>query len=234
MVIAGFLLSIVLFFLVSSKQPHWIMQIVLGVAAFVMSIAWMYLIANEVVSLMQAMGLLFGVDTGWLCVQMKHPHHLTPPPSPSPPPLHHLPLPSTISLSPSPSPSPLHHLPLPSTISLSPHISLYLHHLPLPSTISLSPPPHPLPTAILGLTVLAIGNSVGDWVADTAVARAGKPGMGVASCFGSPLLNDVLGLSISLLVICVCGCICVLCVGVLLKVMYTHIEISLMWDNIHD
>ena len=53
---------------------------------------------------------------------------------------------------------------------------------------------------ILGLTVLAIGNSVGDWVADTAVARAGKPGMGIASCFGSPLLNDVLGLSIALMV----------------------------------
>lgn len=54
--------------------------------------------------------------------------------------------------------------------------------------------------AILGLTVLAIGNSVGDWVADTAVARAGQPGMGVASCFGSPLLNDVLGLSVALIV----------------------------------
>ena len=57
-----------------------------------------------------------------------------------------------------------------------------------------------LPVGILGLTVLAIGNSVGDWVADTAVARAGKPGMGIASCFGSPLLNDVLGLSIALIV----------------------------------
>ena len=54
--------------------------------------------------------------------------------------------------------------------------------------------------AILGLTVLAVGNSVGDWVADTAVARAGKPAMGVASCFGSPLLNDVLGLGIALTV----------------------------------
>jgi len=48
--------------------------------------------------------------------------------------------------------------------------------------------------------VLAIGNSVGDLVADTAVARAGYPGMGVASCFGSPLLNDVLGLSVALIV----------------------------------
>ena len=51
--------------------------------------------------------------------------------------------------------------------------------------------------------MLAIGNSVGDWVADTAVARAGKPGMGIASCFGSPLLNDVIGLSVALIVSCV-------------------------------
>ena len=48
--------------------------------------------------------------------------------------------------------------------------------------------------------MLAIGNSVGDWVADTAVARAGKPGMGISSCFGSPLLNDVIGLSVALIV----------------------------------
>ena len=39
-------------------------------------------------------------------------------------------------------------------------------------------------------------------MADTAVARAGKPAMGVASCFGSPLLNDVLGLGIALTVSC--------------------------------
>ena len=37
-------------------------------------------------------------------------------------------------------------------------------------------------------------------MADTAVARAGQPGMGVASCFGSPLLNDVLGFSVALIV----------------------------------
>ena len=49
----------------------------------------------------------------------------------------------------------------------------------------------------MGLTVLAMGNSVGDWVADMAVARAGCPQMGIASCFGSPLLNIVLGLGIA-------------------------------------
>ena len=47
--------------------------------------------------------------------------------------------------------------------------------------------------AILGLTLLAIGNSVGDFVADTAFARDGNPQMGLSSCFGSPMFNDVIG-----------------------------------------
>ena len=53
---------------------------------------------------------------------------------------------------------------------------------------------------MLGLTVLAIGNCVADWVADTVVARAGKPEMAIASCFGAPLLSHVLGLSIAMIV----------------------------------
>lgn len=55
-------------------------------------------------------------------------------------------------------------------------------------------------SGVLGLTVLALGNSVGDFVADTAVARHGLMATGVASCFGSPLLNDVVGLGITLTV----------------------------------
>lgn len=54
--------------------------------------------------------------------------------------------------------------------------------------------------AILGLTVLAIGNSVADWVADTLVARKGKPEMALGSVYGAPLITHVLGLSIALLV----------------------------------
>ena len=42
--------------------------------------------------------------------------------------------------------------------------------------------------------VLAWANSIGDFVADTAVARAGRPKMGVSSTFGSPLLTACLGL----------------------------------------
>jgi sodium/potassium/calcium exchanger 6 len=52
-------------------------------------------------------------------------------------------------------------------------------------------------TSILGLTVIAMGNSVGDLVADTSTARNISPKMGVASCFGSPLLNDILGIGIA-------------------------------------
>ena len=40
------------------------MQIVLMVSAFVMSILWLYLIANEVVSVLQALGLLTKISTG--------------------------------------------------------------------------------------------------------------------------------------------------------------------------
>ena len=51
---------------------------------------------------------------------------------------------------------------------------------------------------VLGLTVLAWGNSIGDFVADTSLARAGNPRMGAASCFGSPLFNMLIGFGASL------------------------------------
>jgi len=57
-------------------------------------------------------------------------------------------------------------------------------------------------TAVLGLTILALGNSVGDLIADLAVARTGQARMAVATCFGSPLLNDILGLGIALTLTC--------------------------------
>jgi sodium/potassium/calcium exchanger 6 len=50
---------------------------------------------------------------------------------------------------------------------------------------------------LLGLTVLAWGNSVGDWVADTVMARLGFANMGVSACFGSPMLNLLIGFGAS-------------------------------------
>ncbi|XP_048582960.1 mitochondrial sodium/calcium exchanger protein isoform X2 [Nematostella vectensis] len=54
-----------------------------------------------------------------------------------------------------------------------------------------------LSNAILGLTFLAWGNSIGDLVADTTMARQGFPNMATGACFGGPMLNLLLGVGIS-------------------------------------
>ncbi|KAL6716288.1 hypothetical protein ACLMJK_005854 [Lecanora helva] len=51
--------------------------------------------------------------------------------------------------------------------------------------------------AILGLTIFAVGNSLGDLVADITVARLGYPVMALSACFGGPMLNILLGIGIS-------------------------------------
>ncbi|KAK4454615.1 Sodium/calcium exchanger protein-domain-containing protein [Podospora aff. communis PSN243] len=48
--------------------------------------------------------------------------------------------------------------------------------------------------AILGLTVFAVGNSLGDLVADITIARLDHPVMALAACFGGPMLNILLGI----------------------------------------
>ena len=53
-----------------------------------------------------------------------------------------------------------------------------------------------LSDVILGLTVLAWGNSIGDFISDTSVARSGYPRMGFSACFGGQLLNLLLGCGI--------------------------------------
>lgn len=52
--------------------------------------------------------------------------------------------------------------------------------------------------SILGVTVLAWGNSVGDLVADVVIARGGQPMMAVAACFSGPLFNLLIGLGLSM------------------------------------
>jgi len=54
-----------------------------------------------------------------------------------------------------------------------------------------------LSDAILGLTFLAWGNSLGDLISNTAMARQGFSCMAVSACFGGPLLNMLLGIGIS-------------------------------------
>eukprot|EP00742_Colponemidia_sp_Colp-10_P006777 GILJ01007263.1.p1 GENE.GILJ01007263.1~~GILJ01007263.1.p1 ORF type:complete len:707 (+),score=90.58 GILJ01007263.1:33-2123(+) len=54
--------------------------------------------------------------------------------------------------------------------------------------------------AILGLTIVAWGNSVGDLVANTAIARKGNADMAVTGCFAGPMFNMLIGLGVSLLI----------------------------------
>nr|XP_043632005.1 cation/calcium exchanger 5 [Erigeron canadensis] len=54
--------------------------------------------------------------------------------------------------------------------------------------------------SLLGLTVLAWGNSVGDLVADVAVAKAGQPAMAMAGCFAGPMFNMLFGLGTALVI----------------------------------
>ncbi|SGY47679.1 BQ5605_C001g00558 [Microbotryum silenes-dioicae] len=54
-----------------------------------------------------------------------------------------------------------------------------------------------LSDAILGLTIFAMGNSLGDLVANATVARMGFPSMAIAACFGGPMLNILLGIGLS-------------------------------------
>lgn len=51
--------------------------------------------------------------------------------------------------------------------------------------------------AVMGLTIFAVGNSLGDLVADITVAKLGYPVMALSACFGGPMLNILLGIGLS-------------------------------------
>jgi solute carrier family 24 (sodium/potassium/calcium exchanger), member 6 len=51
--------------------------------------------------------------------------------------------------------------------------------------------------AVLGVTVLAWGNSVGDLVADVVIAKGGQPTMAVAACYSGPMFNMCVGLGLA-------------------------------------
>ncbi|PVV04927.1 hypothetical protein BB560_000559 [Smittium megazygosporum] len=54
--------------------------------------------------------------------------------------------------------------------------------------------------SLMGFTLLAFGNSIGDLATNITVARLGFPIMGISACFGGPLLNLSLGVGLSSLV----------------------------------
>ena len=71
---AGAAISVLLFCVLRRHTPpHWCMQVLLVPASFGVSIVWLNIIANEVVSVLRAFGLLLNIDTG----TYTHTHTLT-------------------------------------------------------------------------------------------------------------------------------------------------------------
>lgn len=60
-----------------------------------------------------------------------------------------------------------------------------------------------IPSSFMGLTILAWGNSVGDFFSNIAVGKQGMSEMAVAGCYGGPIFNIFFGLGMSFLYICV-------------------------------
>lgn len=56
-----------------------------------------------------------------------------------------------------------------------------------------------LSNTVLGLTLLAWGNSIGDLVADTTIARQGYPRMAISACFGGIIFNMLFGVGLGCL-----------------------------------
>ncbi|KAF3481787.1 sodium/calcium exchanger protein [Arthroderma uncinatum] len=50
--------------------------------------------------------------------------------------------------------------------------------------------------SLLGLTIFAVGNSLGDLVANVTIARLGYPIMALSACFGGPMLNILIGIGV--------------------------------------
>ncbi|CAO3590951.1 unnamed protein product [Absidia cylindrospora] len=109
----GCILALTIIFYTDAKQqPSWYWC--LSFAGFVIALNWIFLIANEMVGLLQALGAIFDISE-----------------------------------------------------------------------------------AIMGLTIFAVGSSVGDLVANTAIAKMGFPTMAISACYAGPLLNMVLGVGLS-------------------------------------
>jgi Ca2+/Na+ antiporter len=56
-----------------------------------------------------------------------------------------------------------------------------------------------IPTSLLGVTILAWGNSIGDFFADRAVARDGYVKMAISGCYGEPNFPRLIGLGLAFL-----------------------------------
>lgn len=83
--------------------------------------------------------------------------------------------------------------------------------------------------AILGLTILAWGNGLLDFLANLNIARKGYPRMALSACFGTPCLTLLLGVGIpSLIKLAGTGNVLVLHYGKLITVLFSGLAVSLV------
>jgi Ca2+/Na+ antiporter len=55
-----------------------------------------------------------------------------------------------------------------------------------------------IPGEVMGLTVLAIGNSIGDLTANATMARKGLVNMAITACFAGPVFNVLIGIGLAM------------------------------------
>ena len=58
-----------------------------------------------------------------------------------------------------------------------------------------------LAPTLLGLTILAWGNSIGDLMANLSIAKKGYAEMAMTGCYAGPVFNLLLGLGLSTLML---------------------------------
>lgn len=56
-----------------------------------------------------------------------------------------------------------------------------------------------IPGSVMGMTILAWGNSISDLVADVSMAKKGLANMAITACFAGPIFNILIGLSLGFL-----------------------------------
>lgn len=57
-----------------------------------------------------------------------------------------------------------------------------------------------VPDTVMGLAVLAVGNSINDLAASVTIAREGYPSMAVAGAYAGPMFNVLAGIGLPMLI----------------------------------
>ncbi|KAK0417492.1 hypothetical protein QR680_013043 [Steinernema hermaphroditum] len=81
---------------------------------------------------------------------------------------------------------------------------------------------------VLGLTILAWSNSIGDLIADVSVARQGFPRMAISAAIGGPCFNLLIGFGFPFLIACAQGKQVIVDMDTVKKVMLLFLSLSLL------